>query len=267
MPPAEKKNGFTLLEIMVSITLLALMALMISRVFNESTKAIERGRGDVTLDETARLLLDSLEQDISQALIRTNVAFKIYPTARNGSLYFVSPAVRKQHDNIRRDMAPIRITSTPAATGTHSEWNRAFEVESADETSGSTEQTRFNLIGHSDYYITNATQSVSEFGNVANATFIGEYTRPAGSEVEDHAVLTFLDITVNADPAWNYNNSSGQPDPASTPRFVDISFGLISSAELKMAQQKDSAQHIENHERIFARRIFLRNTGTGNLNL
>jgi prepilin-type N-terminal cleavage/methylation domain-containing protein len=75
--PAPHKAGFTLLEIIVSISILALMALMISRIFNDSTRAVEQGKGQSLIDGTARLLLDYIEQDVSQALIRTNVAFRV----------------------------------------------------------------------------------------------------------------------------------------------------------------------------------------------
>ncbi|MDH3982387.1 MAG: prepilin-type N-terminal cleavage/methylation domain-containing protein, partial [Kiritimatiellaceae bacterium] len=228
----KAKRGFTLLEIIVSISLLTLIALMLSRVFNESSKTMHRETYTIALDKTARLLLDYMEQDIGQALIRTNVAFRISDSAHNGSLYFISPAARKHHDNFPRDSAPIRITSQPSDSGEHPEWNRFILAESPDRSSGSSKMSRANLINHSAYYFTNNTQTMVDFETAEDAVYQAKYTKPAGTGLEDHAVLTFLNITVNADPTWNYNNLDGPPDPDNMPRFVDISLGLVSAREI-----------------------------------
>ncbi len=262
-PNKNKTAGFTLLEIIVSITLLALIALMISRVFNESAKAVDRGSDDVALDGTARLLLSAFEQDISQALIRTNVAFRIYPDTRDGTLYFISTAARKQHNDIPRDMAPMRISSL--TSGTNSVWNRYLEVETVSDASDSTASSIGNLIHHSDYYISNRTESVSDFGLAAGATFPVKYTQAINQQLQDHSVLTFIDVTVNGNPNWNNNNPAGLPELADLPRFVDVSIGLISAKEMNRAIQRNSERHIENNERIYTRRIYMQNQGTGNL--
>jgi prepilin-type N-terminal cleavage/methylation domain-containing protein len=264
------RRGFTLLEIMISITILALMALMISRIFTASTRAVERGKARALLDETARMLLDYLEQDISQALIRTNVAFRIHPAASGGDeLYFISTGVRRLHETIARDTAPMSWQA-----GLPPDWNPVAIVHSPANSSGESAATLENLALNSDYYFTATNQPSADFfciqRKTAMVTADTEYASSLSdvSGVENHTTVTFLEFSVNADPAWNYADYTGRPDPENMPRFVDLTLGLINSMDLEQALRLRNARgdarglrHIEEHERIYTRRIFMRNRG------
>ncbi len=264
---AKSKAGFTLLEILVSITILVLMALMMSRIFSESTRAVERGKGMALLDETARMVLDYIEQDVSQALVRTNVAFRIQSLIDpNDSIYFISTGMRRQLETIPRDTAPMRIQTGQASIS--SSWNRHMEIQSPDDSASNVA----NLLGHSDYYFTNPNQSASDFFQIHNPTLemaqqnpTPTYTQPLGQELAGHAVLTFMEFTANADVNSNNTNPNGQPDPADMPRFIDVTIGLVSSVDLQMAIRRNSLQHMENTEWIYTRRIYMRNQGTDQL--
>lgn len=254
------RAGFTLLEIVVSITLLALMALLLARVFSESDRAVRQGKDQASLDETARLLLDLIEQDVSQALVRTNVAFRVGTTTDpNDTLYFISTGMRRQHERIPRDTAPMRIYAKNGGTG----WSRSLAVQSPGNASGGSLATLKNLAQYSDYYFKNMDEALPDFGG-ATGMVEGEYTEQLGSTLEDHAVLTLLEFTVNGDPSWP-SNPTGPPDPANMPRFVDVAIGLVSSAEMNTAIRKNAPQHYLDREQVFTRRIFMRNTGTGPL--
>lgn len=247
----ERKNqGFTLLEIVVSITLLALIAIMITRVFNESSKTIRRGQDDTLLEESARMVLDYLEQDISQALIRTNVTVRVQPGPFNGTLCFVSPAARKLHAQIGRDTAPMRIQSLPAETGNLPEYNRSLIEEAPDHASGTDPDTLLNLILYSDYYDSDK-QPLSSAADLSSAS----YLQALSDELEDHAVLTFIEFKINADPEFNQT----EPSAAGIPRFIDVSLGLISSAQLQTALFKNDPEQVSKHERLYSRRIRLIN--------
>ena len=83
----------------------------------------------------------------------------------------------------------------------------------------------------------------------------------------NHAALTFMNVVINADPASNFNEDQ-TPEIDDMPRFVDIEIGLISATQLQQAMRLHSAQsndrateYIVRHEKIYARRIFMRNTG------
>lgn len=263
------KCGFTLLELLVSITILALMALMLSRIFSESTRAVARGKDQAMLDETARLLLDYFEQDVGQALIRTNVAFRAYEIDDNDALYFVSTAVRRQLETIPRDTAPMRWQAIRSA-----DWNWQVAIESPHGSASDPEKLKIQ----SDYYATNQTQQAEDFipihGGIRMSTATDKYTQSLSqnaSGTESHAVLAFMYIAINGDPNSN-RKPDALPDPADRPRFVDVSIGLISSVDLEQAMrlrdagdQPRAETHFENNERIYTRRIFMRNQGADEL--
>lgn len=248
----EQRLGFTLVEIVVSITLLALIAIMITRVFNESSKTIGRGQDDALLEESARILLDYMEQDISQALIRTNVAFRIDPAPYNGTLSFVSPAARKLHSLIGRDTAPVRIQSLAAVDGNLPEYNRSLIEEAPDHSSARKTSTIRNLIAHSDYY--DPDRRLLESINGA-AVYRASYIQALSDELEDHAVLTFIEFKINGNPDFD----GSLPSEENTPRFIDVSLGLITASELQVALLKNDQDQVRKNERLYSRRIRLTN--------
>ncbi|VGO23039.1 PulJ/GspJ family protein [Pontiella sulfatireligans] len=299
MKSAKTKSGFTLLEIVVSISILAVMALMISRIFSESTRAVERGQDQTLLDETARLLLDVIEQDVSQALIRTNVAFRVHPLDGNDALYFISTGMRRQLSTIPRDTAPMRLQaelSPSQPSDLHKDWNRYIRIQtpagSAVGAPGGNWIQR--LIAHSDYYC-EAGEPSADFAAICAGTEMPatseerfHYTQALRRERVDsnityknagemsHASLSFMDITVNGRIASNYveaeDGAGPLPDATDRPHFVDVAIGLISSTDLEQAmrlrsggEQARGQEHIQNNERIYTRRIFMRNQGAEQL--
>ncbi|MEE9368108.1 MAG: prepilin-type N-terminal cleavage/methylation domain-containing protein [Pontiella sp.] len=279
MNSSKPKNGFTLLEIVVSITLLALIALMISRVFTESMRAVDQGKEQVLIDETARLLLDMFEQDVSQTLIRTNVAFRINSSSAGNSLYFISTAVRRVQEGNPRDTAPMRLrikSKESADFGLVPAFNKLV-ISEFNTGIGAIS----NLINQSDYYYPDTTPS-SQSGDFwaiqggskkdPRSTDYTEFlTRTEG--LENHASLTFLEFVANANNTSATGTDSSPPDPNDIPRFVDVAFGLVSSKNLQQAMRIYNAQgntaaqdFLAKRERIYTRRIFMRNTGTSQLN-
>lgn len=268
---AKSRGGFTLFELVVSIAILALMAVMISRIFSESTRAIQQGNDQAMLDETARLLLDYLEQDISQSLIRTNVAFRVHPMNGNDALYFISTGMRRQLETIRRDTAPMRIQVMEGLE--HPDWIKYLAIQSPYGAAEDFEE----LAGHSDYYFPSnlpVADFMSTHDPLQQMQLHGsppEYTQPLGQGLGNHAVLTFLDIKVNGTDNSNYvaaeDGTSPPPEIADMPRFVDVAIGLVAANELETAMRLNDPSHIANREQIYTRRIFMRNRGVVDLNL
>lgn len=251
MKHRRNNEAFTLLEIVVSITLLALIALLLSRVFMESSRVVGQGIDTASMDETARLLMDIVENDIGQALVRPDTPFRSESgSTPNDTLYFISTAIRRQLETIPRDTAPMRIQTLETSS---SEWTLlAFEIESPENAAGNSASTRGNLILFSDYYGLNAANALSDFGDSQN-TFIATYTSLLENNLEDHPVLTFLHFSVNADPAWTTSGTV-------LARFVDVSFGLIPSSDLMTAIRRNDPSFKTAREQVYARRILIRNS-------
>lgn len=272
MPCRKNNTGFTLLEIVVSIAILGMMAVMVTYVFTASNRAVEQGKDQVLLDETARLLLDYIEQDISQALIRTNVAFRVSETdgMNNHALYFISTGMRRQLEGILRDTAPMRMQTESAGP-----WNRWFTIDSPDQ--GTDADHLDDVVRYSDYYYNTTNQTAGDFTTIVNEGeeiphYAVAYTRGLQTGHSDHAMPTSLRIVVNGDPAWGIGNVGLPPDPAAMPRFVDVSIGLVPAAAVEQAVRLEAAGssdrsriHLEQNEQIYTRRIFMRNTGTTTL--
>jgi len=259
MSTPKNRSGFTLLEIVISITLLALMALMLARIFTESTRAVSQGRERALLDETARFVLNNLEQDISQALIRTNVAFWVARGSAGEELYCISPGIRRRTETYPRDFAPIQFR-TVRSTLALSALNDRIVFEHASAATATHKTGLKKLIGYSNFY--QPRDLLQSAGQV-------NYTERLESDsgVLNQASLTFLDFSINGDPDSNYG-SNRLPDPTDPPRFVDVRIGLVASKEMQQAMRLYTAQgdtvaadYLSKREQVYALRIFMPNTG------
>ncbi|MDF7809171.1 type II secretion system protein [Pontiellaceae bacterium B12219] len=274
MKRRTNQSGFTLLEIMVSISILALMALMISRIFTESTKAVEQGRDQALLDETARLILDDFATDISQAIVRTNIPFRVHTVSVGDALYCISTGVRRKTSTNPRDAAPMRFRSIQRIIPDNNLvpiLNRRAAIESA---SGGTVTT--TLMRQSDY-VTDQSIDNGDFKTMKNNLLIndGEWFYTDALEETDgtieQACLTFLDFNING--SYNSNRSADElPSINDLPRFVDLVVGLSTAKDMRMAMRLYAAQgenialdYLAKHELIYSRRIYLTNRGINRL--
>jgi len=230
------KRGFTLLEVMVAVAILALITLMLERVFSTAITAIRRGTDRILLDKTARIILDHFEEDISQALVRTNVAFRTYDfneANENSTLYFITAS----RGNVYRTFQPIRFRisqdSVPAnRNDLFQDWNVFFRKDMPSGLGGSTNQVD-NVIRICDIYYDRAERIRRDFDTIhplSNNRFkggwnistqskyytasVGKEKRPYGSVkhlqtgVRSTACLSFVFFAINGDPDGNRSNGS-----------------------------------------------------------
>ena len=65
---SNKKNGFTLLEIIVSISLFALVIILVGSVYNLASSAYRKGANKSELAQNARVCLDRISREVRQAV-------------------------------------------------------------------------------------------------------------------------------------------------------------------------------------------------------
>ncbi len=274
MSRPSSKSGFTLLEIMLSITLLALMAVMILQVFSAGSRAVRLGKNQTLLDEAARNLLDVLERDITQALIRTNVPFRVETIESDpfNSLYWVTAGVRRNLQTIPRDFAPMRIQVSKTA-----EWNQSLVLDRPNWSAGSGASHRSRLSAQSDYYFSPTNTAAADFTGVERGnsmyTTTRTYTDALDAFSTQYAMLTTFRIIVNGEPAWDGNaGAAGTPDPDNMPAFADLRIGLTPSTIVRRARRLAEAGQTETgrdliiqNEQLYTRRVFMPNTGTTGL--
>jgi len=219
----EKREGFTLLEAMVSAVLLALLTMLCVRVFSAALRTVNRGAKSTLLEGAARSLRDCVFRDVSQALVRTNVPFRVSGDGTYDALYFVSVGMRRQLGGFPRDFAPMRWGAEEPGLPTI-----RFPFGSAvDSPAGN-----FRLILHSDFEFPSGGSRAAEFSTLRRDPPETMPTRLRVQSSFSHAVnpdsgveLSFLRFVVNADPSSN-RGGTGPPDPRDAPRFVDVVFGL-----------------------------------------
>lgn len=243
------RGGFTLLELMVSLVILTLVVLMISRIFTTSTSAVSRGSDDALLDEAARFVLDNLQTDISQALIRTNAPFRVDSVSVGDALYFISTATRRETLGMPRDLAPVQIRSKQRLDLVAA-LNRRVIFEYIGNSQANTQTARKNLIRQSGYY----DGAKPSFG--PNREYTEELEDADGLTAQ--AVLTFMNFRIN-----------GKEVNGSLPRFVDVIIGLSSAGDMRQAMRiyktrgnDEAEEFLARHERVYTRRIYIPNLGT-----
>ncbi|MEN3371320.1 MAG: hypothetical protein V7609_3463 [Verrucomicrobiota bacterium] len=74
-PRLGRFRGFTLTEMLVSIAVLALLALLISQIMNSATAAMTRGRKGIDADAEARIIFDRMATDFTRMVRRNDIDF------------------------------------------------------------------------------------------------------------------------------------------------------------------------------------------------
>lgn len=87
MSAVLSERGFTLLELLASMTILLIMVGFLGVAFNAASVAWRQGEHDVDRTQSARATVDLIARDLSQALVTTNIQFY----GNTNSLAFVAP--------------------------------------------------------------------------------------------------------------------------------------------------------------------------------
>lgn len=85
-------RAFTLLEILVSVAVLATLLVFVAQVMSGATKTTNRSRVALDTDSEARTVFDRMALDIARMLKRKDVDFLLEKDQGNDELYFFSEA-------------------------------------------------------------------------------------------------------------------------------------------------------------------------------
>jgi prepilin-type N-terminal cleavage/methylation domain-containing protein len=84
--PPPSARGFTLIELLVAMSLLMVIVLMLSNLFQQSTRSWGIGLRQAEIGLQARAAINLIEQDLSQAVASSNYFFS--PIAEGSTLEF-----------------------------------------------------------------------------------------------------------------------------------------------------------------------------------
>ena len=119
-----KPPGFTLVEMLVSVAVLAMLVLLISQLFNSATATATLSRTHIDADEAARIVFDRMGSDLAAIVRRTDVNYIFYKQANGGStqpgndaMFFYSEAPGYLNTSATSQMAATGSASTMSLVG------------------------------------------------------------------------------------------------------------------------------------------------------
>lgn len=111
----KRNRGFTLVELLVAMAILAIIILLMAQLFTGSTKAWDLGMNHAEQNMTGRSLMDFMVREISQAVAddkirfrhEDNIGMRVYGSEPD-DLYFVSMNNNAQSGaNARRELSEV----------------------------------------------------------------------------------------------------------------------------------------------------------------
>ena len=115
-PPAQA--GFTLLEIVIAITVLAMMMLSMSMILRNSQEIQDESSARAALAQMGRNAMEIMRRELSQAYLSPNqtdewkTLFKASDTDPIDEVYFVAKSHEKRYANVKEsDLAELHYSS------------------------------------------------------------------------------------------------------------------------------------------------------------
>jgi prepilin-type N-terminal cleavage/methylation domain-containing protein len=93
--PPKRQNGFTLLELLVAMSVLAIVVVLMAQMIGSTSLITSSGTKRMAADEEARMVLDRMAADIARMVKREDVDSLFLSQADNDAMYFYTegPAV------------------------------------------------------------------------------------------------------------------------------------------------------------------------------
>jgi prepilin-type N-terminal cleavage/methylation domain-containing protein len=86
------RSGFTLVEVLVAIAILALLVALLSQILGAGIASVVSGRGRLDADAAARAVLDRIGRDLDQMVVREDADVYLDKQPGNDRLYFFAEA-------------------------------------------------------------------------------------------------------------------------------------------------------------------------------
>jgi prepilin-type N-terminal cleavage/methylation domain-containing protein len=92
-PQTGRRSGFTLLELLVSVSILVMIVMMMSGLLFQSRVAWSSGLRSARLNMQGRAAIDFLANELAQAIVDTNLAGQIHES-QNSIIFYTPCAIR-----------------------------------------------------------------------------------------------------------------------------------------------------------------------------
>jgi prepilin-type N-terminal cleavage/methylation domain-containing protein len=139
-----RQRGFTLVELLVSVALLALMVTLLARLIASATNTIQIGQQRIDIDSQVRPLFERMALDFSQMVQRTDVDFYGKGTAAGGAM--TGAALGTINDRIAFYSG---VPGDYSGAGSHSPFSVvAYKVNSSTGATNKDVYTRFQRMAY-----------------------------------------------------------------------------------------------------------------------
>ncbi len=113
MKPSRNTNaGFTLVELMASITILGVMTFLLFSAFDQTSKAWLQGESRVETFSSARVALDYMSRELAQAMVNSN-NLQFFGTTN--AVAFIAPSDDRAGDPVDLAEVVYRLNQIPAS--------------------------------------------------------------------------------------------------------------------------------------------------------
>jgi len=87
---SQRALGFTIIELLVSVAILALLATLTLEILSQTTRATQKSTAQLETSSDARVVLDRINQDISAAIVGPSASILYGSSGSNSTLGFLS---------------------------------------------------------------------------------------------------------------------------------------------------------------------------------
>lgn len=244
-PPTHNRitaAAFTLIEVMVSIAILSVIVLSLGRIFTTVTTATTRAQNTVLLDQTARRLFDSIQHDLSQAYVRTNMPFHVHSSGAYDTLAFVTASrVGLAGSSNYNAIAEARDSHAVAYSLTQDPNSGIDYIERASPlllNNGTASDAARLFHDASSFYNNSNTLPMNNLATNAltsaldPAEDLDASTRNTAGGTQVVVLSATFRINGLGTPDTNHEFNVNQlPDPTNPPRFIDVDLALITKRD------------------------------------
>jgi prepilin-type N-terminal cleavage/methylation domain-containing protein len=198
---ASASLGFTLLELLVAMAILALMVAMLFAAFGQASRGWLQAENRVETFTQARAALDFMSRELAQAIATTNISF----LGGVNNVAFVAPVSTDTNDVVdllevvyRLDGGRLERQVTAFAAG--SAWNFYSQPQNWPTTTGITNAVADNIVSlRFDYLGTNGVFIASpSWWNSTTIASIWSDNNPGTLEVMTNRTPAGVQITIDA---------------------------------------------------------------------
>ena len=241
-PPAERnrlrfRRGFSLVEVLAAMTVLAILVLMVTRIFNDSAATWKMGERRIDNNANGRAALAWMQRELGSAIVDDVLSLKIEDSTNgllNHRIWFVA------------------LNHKAAGDGTSPKYRDVEEIEyelgiSAGKTNNLYRRSVFN-------------ETSSLFTCCTNASWWALITNNPGNMQSDELISTatglrFWGYDTNGDYKANYDSRSNGP-----PAWIDVALYSVAQDDIETIANGAGTVYRTNSIRPYVTRVYLHNT-------